>query len=157
LWDAERQTLFAARDRMGEKPFYYTERNGWFIFGSELRALLAHPEVGRRLDMPGLSRYLTSGYVPDPHTILEDVVKLPPGHSLTVASGKTRIARYWDLPFPSSRPTAPRYRTDADWAVALWDSLCVSVRHRLVSDVPVGIFLSGGIDSSAVTAAAAAV
>lgn len=115
---------------MGEKPFYYTERNGWFVFGSELRALLAHPEVERRLDMPGLSRYLTSGYVPDPHTILEDVFKLPPGHSLTVVSGTTRIARYWDIPFPSCRPTAPLYRTDADWA-ALWDSLCVSVRHRL--------------------------
>lgn len=155
LWDAERQTLFAARDRMGEKPFYYTERNGWFVFGSELRALLAHPEIDRALDLRGLSRYLASGYLPDPHTILEGVFKLPPGHSLTVASGKTRLARYWDLPFVAPRERAQR--SASEWAEALWDSLCESVRHRLVSDVPLGVFLSGGIDSSAVTAAAVAV
>jgi len=155
LWDTERQTLFAARDRMGEKPFYYAERAGCLVFGSELRALLAHPEVGRDLDLRGLSRYLTSGYLPDPHTILEGIVKLPPGHSLTVAGGKTRLARYWDIPFQATRQGGPR-SIDA-WAEALWDALCTSVRHRLVSDVPVGVFLSGGIDSSAVTAAAVAV
>ena len=156
LWDAERQTLFAARDRMGEKPFYYAERPGSFVFGSEVRALLAHPEVGRELDLRGLSRYLTSGYLPDPHTILEGVFKLPPGHSLTVASGKTRVTRYWDIPFATAGRVHDTQRPDA-WAERLWDSLCASVRHRLVSDVPVGVFLSGGIDSSAVTAAAVAV
>jgi asparagine synthase (glutamine-hydrolysing) len=155
LWDAERQTLFAARDRMGEKPFYYTERPGWLVFGSEVRALLEHPAVRRELDPAGFSRYLTSGYLPDPHTILEGIRKLPPGHSLTVTSGKTRVSRYWDLPFD---PAASRERVSpAVWAERLWDSLRTSVRHRLVSDVPVGIFLSGGIDSSAVTAAAVAV
>jgi asparagine synthase (glutamine-hydrolysing) len=155
LWDAERQTLFAARDRMGEKPFYYAERPGCFVFGSELRALLAHPDVPIGLDLRGFSRYLTHGYLPDPHTILEGVAKLPPGHSLTVAGGKVRLDRYWDIPFDASRP--PESRSTEAWAEALWDSLCASVRHRLVSDVPVGIFLSGGIDSSAVTAAATAV
>ncbi len=154
LWDAERQTLFAARDRMGEKPFYYAERGGWFVFGSELRALVAHPEIGRALDLRGLSRYLTSGYLPDPHTILEGVFKLPPGHSLTVAAGKTRVTRYWDLPFGPSRRGDERIEA---WAERLWEALCVSVRHRLVSDVPVGVFLSGGIDSGAVAAAAVAV
>lgn len=157
LWDAERQTLFAARDRMGEKPLYYAERNGWFVFGSELRTLLAHPEIARELDLRGLSRYLTSGYLPDPHTILEGVLKLPPGHSLTVTAGKTRLTRYWDIPFDTKRPPDAARRSDAAWAEALWEALCASVRHRLVSDVPVGIFLSGGIDSSAVTAAAVAV
>jgi len=157
LWDSERQILFAARDRMGEKPFYYAMRRGWFVFGSEVRALLAHPEVEHRLDMRGLSRYLASGYVPDPHSILEGVFKLSPGHCLTVADGAIRITRYWDMPFPPDRASAPFPRADADWAAALWDSLCASVRHRLVSDVPVGIFLSGGIDSSAITAAAVAV
>jgi asparagine synthase (glutamine-hydrolysing) len=154
VWDAERQTLFAARDRMGEKPFYYAERPGAFVFGSELRALLAHPDVGRDLDLRGLSRYLTNGYVPDPHTILEGVFKLPPGHSLTVAGGKTRLVRYWDLPFDADhgRPRSPEA-----WAESLWEALCASVRHRLVSDVPLGVFLSGGLDSSAVTAAALAV
>src|SRR5712692_2930579 len=155
LWDAERQTLFAARDRMGEKPFYYAERPGCFIFGSELRALLAHPDVSKDLDLRGLSRYLTHGYLPDPHTILEGIFKLPPGHSLTLTDGKTRLDRYWDIPFDASR--VPESRSTEAWAEALWDSLCASVRHRLVSDVPVGIFLSGGIDSSAVTAAAVTV
>jgi asparagine synthase (glutamine-hydrolysing) len=155
LWDAERQILFAARDRMGEKPLYYAERNGWLVFASELRALLAHPEIGRELDVRGLSRYLTSGYLPDPHAILSGVRKLPAGHSLTVASGQVRLHRYWDLPF-ERRGADPGPDPDA-WAEALWDALCASVRHRLVSDVPVGIFLSGGIDSSAVTAAAQAV
>ncbi|MGH7343011.1 MAG: asparagine synthase (glutamine-hydrolyzing), partial [Candidatus Rokuibacteriota bacterium] len=156
VWDAERQTLFAARDRMGEKPFYYAERAGTFVFGSEIRAVLAHPEIAAELDLQGFTRYLTSGYVPDPHTILTGVLKLPPGHSLTVTAGKTRVTRYWDIPFPPS-PFAAEPRSERDWADALWDSLCTSVRHRLVSDVPVGIFLSGGIDSSAVTAAAVAV
>ena len=156
VWDAERRTLFAARDRLGEKPLYYAERDGWFVFGSELRALLAHPAVGADLDFRGFGRYLTSGYLPDPHTILDGVSKLPPGHSLTVADGKTRVSRYWDLPFASPRPHDGDRRPEA-WAERLWDALRVSVRHRLVSDVPVGVFLSGGIDSSAVTAAAVAV
>jgi asparagine synthase (glutamine-hydrolysing) len=157
IWDAERQTLFAARDRMGEKPFYYAERNGWLVFGSEIRALLAHPEIGRDLDLPGLARYLSSGYLPDPHTILAGVQKLPAGHSLTVTAGRIRVDRYWDLPF-GTRGVSPAPPRDANaWAEALWASLCASVRHCLVSDVPVGIFLSGGIDSSAVTAAARAV
>src|SRR5262245_11078982 len=151
LWDAERQTLFAARDRMGEKPFYFAERNGWFVFGSEVRALLAHPEIGRDLDLRGLSRYLTSGYVADPHTILKGVVKLPPGHSVTVSSGKVSVNRYWDLSFEPSRVAVEAS------AEGLWEALCAAVRHRLLSDVPVGILLSGGIDSSAVTAAALAV
>jgi asparagine synthase (glutamine-hydrolysing) len=157
LWDAERQTLFAARDRMGEKPLYYAERGGWVVFASEIRALLAHPEIGRDLDLRGLSRYLASGYVPDPHTILEGVHKLPAGHALTVAAGRLRVDRYWDLPFERepARRLAPR--DPRAWTAAVWDALCTSVRHRLVSDVPVGIFLSGGIDSSAVTAAARAV
>jgi asparagine synthase (glutamine-hydrolysing) len=155
LWDAERQTLFAARDRMGEKPLYYAERPGAFVFGSELRALLAHPEVAATLDLHGFSRYLTHGYIPDPHTILEGIFKLPPGHSLTVASGKARVVRYWDIPFGTARVAGPR--SAEGWGEALWDALCTSVRHRLVSDVPVGVFLSGGIDSSAVTAAAVAV
>jgi len=157
LWDARRQTLFAARDRMGEKPFYYAERNGWLVFGSEVRALLAHPEIRRDLDLRGLCRYLGSGYLPDPHTILEGVRKLAPGHFLTVTFGKIRLDRYWDVPLSAGAPAGgPGPGPDA-CAEALWGSLCDSVRSRLVSDVPVGIFLSGGIDSSAVAAAAVAV
>jgi len=154
IWDAERQTLFAARDRMGEKPFYYAERNGWFVFGSELRALLAHPEIGRDLDLRSVARYLGNGYVPDPHTILAGVQKLPPSHFLHLTAGKVRVGRYWDLPFTVGEP---RPTSEAGWSQALWDSLCTSVKNRLVSDVPVGIFLSGGLDSSATTAAAVTV
>jgi asparagine synthase (glutamine-hydrolysing) len=141
---------------MGEKPLYFAERNGWVAFASEIRALLAHPEIGRDLDLKGLARYLASGYLPDPSTILEGVQKLPAGHALTVAGGRVRVTRYWDLPFGST-PGGELPRDPAAWAEALWDALCASVRHRLVSDVPVGIFLSGGIDSSAITAAARAV
>jgi len=152
LWDAERETLLLARDRLGEKPLYYAERDGWFVFGSEVRAVLEHPRVARELDRLGLARYLTHTYVPDPHSIFQGVDKLPPGHLLTVASGKTRIVRYWDLPFRTDE------RRGADESAAvLWDALCAAVRLRLVSDVPIGIFLSGGLDSSAIVAAAASV
>ncbi len=152
LWDAERETLLLARDRLGEKPLYYAERDGWFVFGSEVRAVLEHPRVGRQLDLIGLSRYLTNTYVPDPHSIFQGIHKLPPGHLLTVMSGKIRIVRYWDLRFRTGEP-----RGEDEWAGLLWDALCASVRRRLISDVPVGIFLSGGVDSSAIVAAAASI
>ena len=148
LWDAERETLFLARDRLGEKPLYYTEQDGWFVFGSEVRAVLEHPRVGRHLDLIGLSRYLTNTYLPDPHSIFQGIHKLPPGHILTVTSGKIRIVRYWDLQFHSDE------RRGADeWAGLIWGALCASVRLRLISDVPAGVFLSGGVDSSAIVAA----
>lgn len=152
LWDIERRTLTLARDRMGEKPLYYAEAGGAVIFGSEVRALLAHPAVTRDVDPHGVLRYLTSGYVPDPHSIFRGIRKLPPGHVLTVADGKTTLRRYWDLDFP-----AKLTRTDDEWAQSLWQALMASVRRRLVADVPVGILLSGGVDSSAILAAAAAV
>jgi asparagine synthase (glutamine-hydrolysing) len=152
LWDEDRGALFLARDRMGEKPLYYTEQDGWFIFGSELRAVLEHPAVRRELDLLGLSRYITSGYVPDPHTIFRNIHKLPPGHFMSVASGKTRVVRYWDIPIH-----ADRQRSEDELAELLWEQLCRSVQRRLVSDVPVGVFLSGGVDSAAIVAAAASV
>ena len=87
LWDERRQVLLLARDRVGEKPLYYTQLGGWLIFGSELRAILAHPSVSRELDLLGLSRYLSCGYVVDRHTIVRGVSQLPPGHLLTVSGG----------------------------------------------------------------------
>src|SRR6266571_2723260 len=113
LWDAERATLVLARDRLGEKPLYYAERDGWFVFGSEVRAVLEHPLVGRDLDLLGLSRYLTSAYVPDPHSVFEGIRKLPPGHLLTVASGRTRA------------PSSPRRRASCPhgaWRRSRWGS-----------------------------------
>jgi asparagine synthase (glutamine-hydrolysing) len=150
LWDARREQLFLARDRMGEKPLYYALVDGWFVFGSELRALLAHPAVGRAIDPRGVARYLAYDFVPDPHTILRDARKLPPGHSLVAGDGKLAVQRYWEIPF------RPEPRVDAEtWRAEIRRRLDEAVRIRLVSDVPVGCFLSGGIDSTAIAATAA--
>jgi len=151
VWDAAHRVLFLARDRMGEKPLHYYAGPDAFVFGSELRALLEHPTVPRELSFESLSRYLAFEYVPAPHSILASIAKLPPGHTLTVSPGsKPRVVRYWDLSF------APDFSVDErEWAERLTMQLERSVRQRLVSDVPLGLFLSGGIDSSAIVAMAA--
>jgi len=141
--------LFLARDRMGEKPLYYAKVDGWFVFGSELRAVLAHPHVGRALDPEGLARYLAYDFVPDPHTIARGVHKLPPGHALTAGDGKVRVERYWEL------PSRPEDGDETTWRREIVRRLDEAVALRLVSDVPLGCFLSGGIDSTAVAASAA--
>ena len=153
VWDVEKRTLLLACDRMGEKPLYYYAGPAAFVFGSELRALLAHPAVPRKLSLESLTRYLSFEYVPAPYSIFAGIEKLPPGHLLTVSlESKPRVSSYWDLSFsPDESMNA------ADWAQALREQLEHSVRHQLVSDVPLGLFLSGGIDSSAVTAIAALV
>src|SRR5581483_6294816 len=111
VWDARCETLALARDRMGEKPLYWAEAGGWIVFASELRAVLAHPAVDGTLSPEGVLRYLTYDYVPDPHTIVRGVRKLPPAHVLTVTGdGKRRLERYWTLPFaPDPKPD------DATW------------------------------------------
>ncbi len=151
VWDVRQRTLLLARDRLGEKPLYYHAGSDAFVFGSELRALLAHPSVPRELNLESLTRYLGFEYVPAPHSILTGIEKLPPGHLLTVSPGGTpHITSYWDLSF------APDTSLDAaEWATALRQQLERSVRQQLVSDVPLGLFLSGGIDSAAITAMAA--
>ncbi len=151
VWDAAHRSLLLARDRMGEKPLYYYAGPEAFVFGSELRALLGHPAVPRELSLEGLAAYLAFEYVPAPRSILAGVAKLPPGHALTVSpGGKPRLVRYWDLAF------APDPSVDeAEWAERLMGQLETSVRRRLISDVPLGLFLSGGIDSSAIVAIAA--
>ncbi len=151
VWDVARRMLLLARDRMGEKPLYYYAGPEVFVFGSELRALLEHPAVPHTLSLEGLSRYLAFEYIPAPYSILADVVKLPPGYLLTVSPGdKPRIARYWDLEFSTDSSVA-----EEEWAARLARGLETSVQSRLVSDVPIGLFLSGGIDSSAMVAMAA--
>jgi|RhiMetdeSRZDD1v2_1073273.scaffolds.fasta_scaffold154644_2 asparagine synthase (glutamine-hydrolysing) len=152
LWDRAKRSLLLARDRMGEKPLYYYAGPETFVFGSELRALLEHPSVPRQLSFESLSRYLAFEYVPAPHSMLAGIMKLAPGHVLTVCpGGKPHVARYWDLSF------APEQAVDEhEWAERLIAQLEMSVRRRLVADVPVGMFLSGGIDSSSIVAMAAA-
>ncbi len=150
LWDRAREQLVLARDRMGEKPLYYAEVDGGLVFGSELRALLAHPAVGRRLDVGGVARYLAFDYVPDHHSILEGVQKLPPGHWLHAGADKISVAAYWDLSF------RPDERLDeAAWCEQIRHGFDRAVEMRLASDVPLGCFVSGGIDSTAVAATAA--
>jgi asparagine synthase (glutamine-hydrolysing) len=150
LWDQRREQLLLARDRMGEKPLYYAEAGGWLVFGSELRAVLAHPAVGHELDLHGVSRYLTYDFVPDPHSMIRGVRKLKPAEVLAASDGKVVRSQYWDLAF---RPE-PAVDEEA-WGHQIRTRLDEAVRLRLTSDVPVGCFLSGGIDSTAVTTTAA--
>lgn len=147
IWDADRQSLFLCRDRMGKKPLYWALRNGDLIFGSEVKALLHHPLIARELDPVSLVRYLTYEYVPSPHTIFRGIQKLPPGHALTFHEGQVRVSPYWDIRFGLHHPVG-----EQEWGPLLFDTFKESVRRRLISDVPLGVFLSGGIDSSAVVA-----
>jgi asparagine synthase (glutamine-hydrolysing) len=150
LWDARRQQLFLARDPLGEKPLYYTIAGGQFLFASELKALLRAPHVPRRIDPAALDDYLAYGYVPAPRTIYESVSKLPAAHRLVVRGGRADPSRYW-YPWSDVRLDL----TEDEAAGELVTLLTDAVRLRLRSDVPVGAFLSGGIDSSLVVALAA--
>jgi asparagine synthase (glutamine-hydrolysing) len=152
FWDAADRRLMVARDRIGEKPFYYACVGGDFVFGSEIKALLAWPGLERRADLEAIHHYLSLQYVPSPLTAFQGVSKLPPGCFIEMSPGEAPTpARYWNLP----RPGTIEPRSDAspaqlaDEARAL---LGTAVRRQLVADVPVGAFLSGGVDSSSVTA-----
>ena len=151
LWDTKRETLFLARDRLGIKPLYYAMLgNGTLLFGSELKALLQHPDLSRRIGVEAVEDYFAYGYIPDPKTIYQDVAKLGPGHVLSLRRGQELAAPrpYWDITF-----NAPRHAMSADdMAEELVAQLRDAVRLRLISEVPLGAFLSGGVDSSAIVA-----
>ena len=155
IWDRPRRRLFAARDRFGEKPFYYTHRPGFFAFASELTALIAHPEVDRTVDPRALQKFFAYGYLPAPNSLYRGSRKLPGGCSLTLdlADFSLREQRYWRFAITADTQ-APESRVDA-LAEELQHLLDQAVARRLVSDVPLGIFLSGGVDSSTVLALAA--
>jgi asparagine synthase (glutamine-hydrolysing) len=149
IWEEKRRTLFLARDRFGIKPLYYAVTPQGFLFASELKALLQSPWLPRRLDNDAVLAYLQYGYVPDPQSILQDVAKLPSGHTLLVEDGRLReVKRYWQATsfFLEGRPVP----SEEEAAERLWTGLEDAVRSHMVSDVPVGAFLSGGLDSSAV-------
>lgn len=151
LWDRNRQTLFLARDRMGIKPLYYTLlSDGQLIFGSELKSLLTHPGLVRAFDAQAVEDYCALGYVPEPKTILKDVRKLSPGYCLSVHRGDPSCdpRQYWDVPFEVRSSNA----SEAEWQSPLLERLKEAVNIRLVSEVPLGAFLSGGVDSSAIVA-----
>jgi asparagine synthase (glutamine-hydrolysing) len=148
LWDAPRRTLFLARDRLGIKPLFHARlADGTLVFGSELKALLCHPDLRRTVDPRGVEDFFAFGYVPEPRTILEGVAKLPPAHTLTVTPEGERLACYWQLRFEDDRSL-----DEGEAKEELIARLRDAVRIRLIAEVPLGAFLSGGVDSSSVVA-----
>lgn len=158
LWDLAKRRLILARDRFGEKPLYYGVFDGKLIWASELKALIAHPSVTTELDLNALRHYLSFDYVPAPLSIYKGIYKLPAAHMLIVENGEIKTRRYWDVNADAEAKSVRanlngrKTATLADSAEELREMLSDSVRMRLVSDVPLGILLSGGIDSSTIAA-----
>ncbi len=150
LWDSKRRRLFIARDRFGEKPLYWGVFDRTLLFASEPKVLLAHPAVRPALNHQALRQYLSFDYVPAPLSIYRGINKLPAAHMLTLEDGKIETAAYWCLSYKPRDPVP----SEADAAEQVRELLADSVRMRLVSDVPLGVLLSGGVDSSSVTALA---
>ena len=152
VWDARSQSLFLARDRLGKKPLYYAELpDGRIVFASELKAILVYPEIPREIDPYAVDEFFAYGYIPDPRTIYRSIAKLPPAHTLLATRGaRPHISRYWNLSFE------PRQRSEGVACEELIEQLHDAVSVRLVSDVPLGAFLSGGVDSSAIVASMSA-
>jgi asparagine synthase (glutamine-hydrolysing) len=142
--------LFMARDHFGVKPFYYSYRGRKLAFASEVKALLHVPEIDAELDLESLHQYLTFLWVPDPRTMFRGIYKLPAGHCATFRNGELKIRQYWDLTFP--RADAPYPRSEADLADEVRERFRQSVEQQMVSDVPIGAFLSAGLDSSSIVA-----
>ena len=150
LWDARRQRLVLARDRIGIKPLHYTLHDNTLIFASELKAILAYPGIQRNIDLVALNEYLSYEYVPAPRTIFQDIFKLPPGHALSFCEGQTEIWQYWDIDLARSETIHPKEQIEYKSEVI--HILREVVNQEMVSDVPIGVLLSGGIDSSGVAA-----
>jgi asparagine synthase (glutamine-hydrolysing) len=150
IWDEAERRLFVARDRLGKKPLYYWHRDRLFLFASEPKALLCHPAVARGLDWSAFHHYLAFGYTPATRSIFDEIRKLPPAHTATLVDGRLTQRRYWRLP-SGGAPQGARV-TRQESAAVVRAGLREAVRLRLESDVPLGVFLSGGVDSSAVVA-----
>lgn len=148
LWDQKRSRLFLARDRIGKKPMIYTLQKSFLAFASELRALLKLPEVSREMDPQALDLYLSLQYIPSPKTVFSSISKLPPAHYLIYEKGQVKIERYWDLPLEAKPSTLDPLEAQE----MIREKLKEAVRLRMIADVPLGAFLSGGIDSSCVVA-----
>lgn len=152
IWDKRARRLFCARDRLGKKPFYYFWDGRAFVFGSEIKSLVRHPAISPRIEESILPEYLAFGYLSDDRTFFAGIRRLMPGHSLTLdldsTAPKPEIQQYWNLPFPASDDD----RDQDSWIHECRQRLEESVRLRLMSDVPLGLFLSGGLDSSAIAA-----
>lgn len=150
IWDTKTQTLFLARDRVGVRPLFYTQAEGALIFGSEIKAILADPRVRAEIDPASLDQVFTFWSVQSPHTIFRDILEVPPGHYLLAHQGQITVAPYWQLNFPSAEPSSTR---KLDSYVEEFRHLLIDAAQiRLRADVPVGAYLSGGIDSSVIAA-----
>lgn len=145
IWDTETQQLFLARDRLGKKPLYYYESDGQFAFASELKALFPAPFIEANIRYDAVKDFFAYQYVPDPKTIYQNIHKLPPGCWLITDGNGSRVTQYWDVSFAT-----PSQRSGEELAEGLHNLIDDAVRLRMVSDVPLGAFLSGGVDSSAV-------
>jgi asparagine synthase (glutamine-hydrolysing) len=145
IWDDERRELFVARDRFGEKPLYWTMLRDGLAFASEVKAFLDLPGFAAEIDLEGLHQYLTFIWVPDPNTIFKGVRKLPPAHYLVYREGdaEPHVEEYWDARFDVDTAT-----TEAEWRERLLETMSRAVERRMIADVPLGAFLSGGVDSS---------
>jgi len=155
LWDARLQRLWLARDRLGKKPLVYYWDGKRLLFASEIKAILRDPEVPRKIDFEALDLYLTLNYIPATWTIFKNIRKLLPGHYLLLEKGKLSIQSYWDIPVNEGEPEVPSPSDPVQWNQCkerLRALLDASVRRRLIADVPLGAFLSGGIDSSIIVA-----
>jgi len=150
LWDESQRRLVLARDRAGKKPLYYHADAERLVFASEIKALLQDPSIKRRISPEGLSDYFSFGNIPAPGTVFQDIHQVPPGHLLVWERGRVRLQEYWDVVFDPTGPATPGAASEA--FSALFDE---AVRMRMIADVPLGAFLSGGIDSSAVVASMA--
>jgi asparagine synthase (glutamine-hydrolysing) len=150
VWNEAKQELVLARDRLGKKPLYYTLLGDTLFFASEIKALLCCKDLDREIDPVSLDQYLTLGYVPGPRTMFRGISKLLPGHLMVFSKGRSTIREYWDV--TSRNSTVPCSEREEEWLEWLDGNLQEAVRLRLVSDVPLGAFLSGGLDSSVVVA-----
>ncbi len=146
IWDAKRERLFLARDRVGKKPLYYYFDGKKFIFASEIKSIIQNRNIPREMDLTALRDYLVYQYIPPPKTIFKGIKKLPPGHYMVIDNKlNLTVKRYWDLNFIPDHSIE-----EGEWIEGLREKLLVAVKRRLISDVPLGAFLSGGVDSSAV-------
>ncbi|MGH9823527.1 MAG: asparagine synthase (glutamine-hydrolyzing), partial [Blastocatellia bacterium] len=147
IWDARNDTLFLARDRLGIKPLYYSRTPLGFAFASEIKAILAVPGVARELDLEALDQFMSFLWTTDPVTAFKDIYKLPPAHYLIYKDGQTRTVEYWDVHFEEDHSVS-----ESEWTERVREQIARSVKGQLVADVPLGSFLSGGLDSSSMVA-----
>jgi len=145
IWDSRKERLFIARDRIGKKPLYYTYKNQALTFASEIKAILQDPDVSKEVNRPVVTDYLSYGYTPTPETMFKGIMKLPPAHFMIYEKGNIRLEKYWELDFSKKLKLS-----ETEYCDRTMDLLGECTKIRLISDVPLGAFLSGGIDSSAV-------